>query len=140
MSSREKTLTWLLALSIGLNLFLLGYWVARPKAPSGWRPSRHAVERPDAVPGLRQMLREHRPELREQRRALAAARQAVSEALVAEPFERERLEAAFAELRQHTNGMQEVMHRRLTDFAQGLPREDRERLVRFALRGERRRR
>ncbi len=140
MSGRVKRLTWLLALSAGLNLFLLGYWVARPKPSSNGRSGRPALERAFAVPGLKQMVREQRPELRERRRELSAARQAVSEALVAEPFERERLEAAFSRLRAQTGGMQEVMHRGLTDLAERLPPEDRERLVRFALRGERRRR
>lgn len=138
--SRVKWLTWLLALSAGLNLFLVGYWVARPKPAGSWRSGRPALERADAVPGLKQMLREQRPELRERRRALALARQAVSDALVAEPFERERLVAAFSALRVQTGGMQEVMHRGLTDLAERLPREDRKRLVRFAVRGERRRR
>lgn len=119
-----KRLSWALALSIGLNLFLVGFGVAR-----AWRT--HAHHRP----ALMRALGPPTPELRAQHQALRTARQHVGEALEAEPFDAERVEQALATLRETASHSQELLHQRLVERAAKMPPAERRKLAdqRFAI-------
>ncbi|HEX5657224.1 MAG TPA: periplasmic heavy metal sensor [Polyangiales bacterium] len=121
-----KRLSWALALSIGLNLFLVGFGVAR-----GWRA--HGERRP---PGLMHVLGPPTPALREQHEELAAARRRVGQALEAEPFDRARCEQALATLRETAGRGQQLLHRRLLERAQQLSPEERHKLATLRFAGE----
>ncbi|HEY6876396.1 MAG TPA: periplasmic heavy metal sensor [Polyangiales bacterium] len=120
-----KRLSWALAISIGLNLFLLGFGAAR-----AWRGHGGPAHRP----GLMRMLGPPSPELRAQHHELEAARKRVAEAFAAEPYDRTRAEHALADLRARVTRSQELLHQHLLERADTLPPEERRRLAgqRFA--------
>ncbi len=135
--STSKKLAIVLAVSLGLNLFLLG--VLSVGFFRGPRPGHFGGPGPDASPLLRggpggdhprlqKLLGRHKPELVEQRRSMRAARGRVDAALEAEPFDRARLEAELAKLRTETQRSQETMHRALVELAVDMPPEERKRL------------
>lgn len=134
--STSKKLAVILAISLGLNLFLLG--VLSVGLFRGPRPSRFDGPGPDASallrggpgehPRLHKLMGRHKPELVEQRRALRSARARVGAALEAEPFDRARLEGELANLRKETLRSQETMHRALVELAGDMPPEERKRL------------
>jgi uncharacterized membrane protein len=122
-----KRLSWVLALSIGLNLCLVGFGVAR-----GWRahPAHHR-------PGLMHVLGPPTPALRAQHEELTAARRRVGEALQAEPYDRARAEQALAALRTSAARGQELLHQRLLERAAQMSPEQRRKLADLRFAGER---
>lgn len=94
-----------LVLSVAINLIVVGMAVATVlhhrwgKGPSHSRLARFVetlpVERRDSV---RSMLREHRDRIRPLRRTLRRARRQARDAFSAEPFDRDALAAAYAEV------------------------------------------
>jgi len=128
-----KRLRWALALSIGLNLFLLAYGVTRwARGHAAYDPTsmpgQHA-ERGPRGRGLGRLLGPPTPELREQHRALSEARRAVGSALEAQPYDAQRLEQALAALRQTTGRGQELLHQKLVVRAGELSAEERSKLA-----------
>ena len=123
MSSVTKRLSWGLALSLALNLFLLGFGSAR------WlRHDAHGAE--GRGPGhphreLPRLLGPPTPELRAQHRTLHEARREVGEVLAREPYQRAELEAALLRLRQTTARSQELLHQHLIERASALSPEER---------------
>ena len=119
MSAAMKRLSWALALSIGLNLFLLGFGVVRlahhrhPEGASG----------PHGRMG--ELLGPPTPALREERKVLTDARRRVGEALAAEPYDPDALSEALAALRESTSRGQEKLHERLIERAGQLSPEER---------------
>lgn len=137
--STTKKLAVLLAVSVGLNLFLLGMVVVGlARMPHGGAFGPPPTARPFAFrgdeplgaehPRLRKMLAGHEPGLLDQRRALQGARARVKAALEAEPFERARLEAELGNLRSETEHAQAAMHRALVEVASDMTPEERKRL------------
>jgi uncharacterized membrane protein len=129
MTPFAKRLSIALAVSIAINLLLVGIWVGRvfqrPRPPRGEHemPALHA-ERDGRRGPLRGLYREHGDELREKRRAIGDARRSAREALEKEPFVRADLENALATLRKETGSSQEIMHRALVAAAEkGTPEE-----------------
>ncbi len=124
MSSLATRLSWALALSLGLNLFLLGMGAARwfhPHAP-------YAEHRgPHGRPG--RFLGPPTPELRAQHDALREARARVGMALEAEPFDAKALSEALAALRSVTGRSQELLHAHLLERAPELSPSDRRALA-----------
>lgn len=121
-----KRLFVLLAISVALNLVLIGFLVGRRVHPGG--------RSGPPPPGLEQ----RRGELGAGRRAIHHAGSEVVSALTAEPFDAPRLERALAELRQVTVGGQEAAHRALVELATRSSPEERRRLAqRFSVRRER---
>lgn len=117
MSPLVKRLSWALALSLGLNVFVLGFESARwfqRRAHSG----EHAwtMQRP---------MHGRSPELKAERERLFEARRHVGEALAREPLERAQLEQAFAALREETSRGQKLLHERLIERAQNMSAEER---------------
>lgn len=131
MSPLTKKLSWALAISLGLNLFFLGFGVARrvPHPPPPPAPT-HFDPRHDMGPGPRQWFGPHAPALREQHRAFKQARRAVADALSAEPFDAQALERALADFRKATAEGQEALHRALVERAKELSPEERRKLAR----------
>lgn len=120
-----KRLSWALALSIGLNLFLVGFGAAR-----AWRA------RPEHRPGLMHALGPPTPALRAQHDELVAARRRVGEALEAEPFDRKQAEQALAELREIAARSQGALHEHLVDRAAKMTPAERHRLAGTRFAGE----
>jgi uncharacterized membrane protein len=120
-----KRLSWALALSVGLNLFLVGFGVARALRAHG-----------EHRPGLMHVLGPPTPALRAQHQELKAARRQVGEALQAEPFERARAEQALAALRKTAARSRELLHQRLLERAAQMSPEQRHKLAALRFAGE----
>lgn len=131
----RRRLLWLLAASLLLNMFLVGFLIARatmvrpplppPMAhPSAAGPAPHMRRERDPGP-MRMLMARHRPALRKQRRAIHAARNAVQAALVAEPFDQAKLSTALSELRAATSDAQGALHESLVEAAPSMSPEER---------------
>lgn len=125
MSSVTKRLSWALALSIGLNLFLVGFgssrWLrARSRGDAHGRGGEH---------GLARFLGPSMTELRAQHRSLIEARRGVAAALQAEPYDARQLEAALSALRASTTKSQQALHERLLERAPTLSADERRELA-----------
>jgi uncharacterized membrane protein len=155
----------LLAVSVALNVFLLGFLFAhwlRPhpapplldrdtSAPSSatsgetargtpatlldWSAAESLAER---NPGLRQLLERDRAALRDDRHAVRESRARVKRALAAEPVNSEELARALEELRASSDRAQARVHALLQELAPKLPAEERRRLAEPKRRGPRR--
>jgi uncharacterized membrane protein len=128
VSSLTKRLSWALAVSLALNLFLLGFGSAR------WlRREAHGADRHGSAHERRELPKlfgEPTPELRAQHRALRDARRQVGEAIEAEPYQAARTESALAELRETTRRGQELLHAKLLERVAKLSPEERQTLAR----------
>ncbi|MEM1401171.1 MAG: periplasmic heavy metal sensor [Pseudomonadota bacterium] len=138
---RRRWLFGLLAVSIAINLFFAGLVAGRlvggrDGLPPGPPP---LVQGPGRVfEGLGidyrgralRHLEGKSGELRAHTKDLMAARRAVAEALVAEPFDREALDEAFAMLRAVSETTQAALHGVIADAAGDLPAEERGVLLR----------
>jgi uncharacterized membrane protein len=143
MNTRERRLLIALVVSLSLNLFLVGFSVARwfgPRPHPG-RPGPFRVGESFDMgrsPEMRARFERKKDELGPKHRDLREARKRVEESLLAEPYDRTRVEQALAALRQETTRVQEGMHGALLDLASELPPERRRELVRENF-GDRRR-
>ena len=137
---RRKLFIGLFVLSLVANLFLAG---AVAGHFVGGRDGRQGP--PPLMRGPGQLLEglggDHRSralrhlddrssELRGYGRELSDARRAVADALVADPFDRDALEQAFATLRSVSETTQEALHAVITEAAVDLPADERGRLLR----------
>jgi uncharacterized membrane protein len=120
---------WLaLAASVALNIFFVGFFVARfARSPHDGRAS--TFETWNERGALREKWREHMSKLGPHREAVETARRAVRAALAAEPFDAAALAAALAALRTETNDTQAALDEALVRFAGGLSPEERRRLA-----------
>jgi uncharacterized membrane protein len=131
LSPLQKRLSWALALSLGLNLFLLGFGSARwlRHEPREVRDSRElVVAEPRSGRGhgrLAHLLGPPTPELRAQHDTLREARQRVGAALAAEPYDKVALTTALSELRAVTGQSQAMLHARLLERVGTLSLEER---------------
>ena len=139
MNSLTKKLIWALAVSVGLNLFLLGFSVARTvktRPFSGRPPMMQPEQRGPEQRGPGKALRAfgpYRPTMRAQRDEVVRAREAVARALSREPFDRQALASALEDLRNVTLAGQVKLHDALLETAEKLPKEEREQLARSRL-------
>ena len=130
MSRWVKILTIALAVSVVLNVFFVGFWTAR--AARHWhqrRASESFYGTIDPVPVAGETWKRHGIVLQRRREAIDAARQAVRDALVAEPFRAEALETALAKLRTETSETQAAFHAALVQVVRELSPEARRRLA-----------
>lgn len=133
MSPLLRRLSWALALSLGLNVFLIGF--ATSRFVRGERRDRMHEGPPRGA--MRRVLGEPTPALMAHRGELRAARVAVAEALETEPLDRARLKSALDRLRMETSEGQAALHERLLERASELPLEQRRELAKSRLlRGE----
>jgi len=136
VDERRRWIGFGLVASLLLNVFLLGFVVARLSGPP--RPPRPRDRRPEVgqqfrAPGpgpMRAIMEGHRDELRGGRAQIHRARGAVRDALLADPFEPARLETALGELRQATHDAQEALHEALLEAAPNLSADERAQLSR----------
>jgi uncharacterized membrane protein len=152
-SDRSRWLTIALVISLGINLLIVGviagrllsghrHMWERPGATQADR-SRASDERPgdrviqrltEAVPAeyrpaFEAAMAEHRARLAEAGRAVREARMKVRDAMVAEPFDRAKLDAAFAELRARSQELQTAVHVAVAEAAAKLPPDARRKLA-----------
>jgi uncharacterized membrane protein len=83
----------------------------------------------DRAAPMRGVWRRRDAVLQPRSEAVDAARRAVRDALVAEPFDPAAMDSALAGLRVQTDAAQVVLHRALADAARELNAEDRRRLA-----------
>jgi hypothetical protein len=130
MNRSTKGLAIALAISVVLNVFFLGFWAAR--SLRHWHERRvpetffSAI---DDTPAVGEAWKRHGVVLRQRRQSVDAARMAVHDALVAEPFRPETLETALAKLRAETAETQAAFHAALVQIARDLGPEARRRLA-----------
>ena len=138
--------------SLAANVFVGGIAVGRqladPARDGAWRWDRGRYGRAaEGVPpivarmagSLEPTLRDrflgaveaHRERMSEARGLVRAARRDIRSAMTAEPFDRSRLESAFAALRAANQGVQGALHGALADAIEPLPADARERLTHF---------
>jgi uncharacterized membrane protein len=130
MNRSAKILAIALTVSVVLNVFFLGFaaarafrrWHSRPAADSFYA----SVER---APAFGEAWRRHGALLGQRREAIDAARLAVRNALVADPFQPEVLETALAKLRAETSETQAAFHAALVQTVRELSPEARRRLA-----------
>jgi uncharacterized membrane protein len=153
-SDRSRWLTIALVISLGINLLILGavaghllsghrHMWQRPGMMQGEagrgadRPGDMVIQRMTAAlpaehrPAFEAAMAQHRPQLVESGRAVREARTKVRDAMVAEPFDRAKLDAAFAELRARSQELQTAVHTAVSDAAVKLPAEARQKLAEF---------
>lgn len=123
----RRRLLWIALGSIALNFFLGGMLIAgflggpegHDRAPlSGLTAAQRTQV--DAI------HKAHRPTLRTTRREIRSARDAVQDAMTADPFDREALDIAFARLRTRSTHARAAVHAMLVETAAVLPIEARE--------------
>ena len=137
----SRTRSWLLVLSLGLNLFLVGLMAGHrfspPPVPEALPGTVFADLRrmADVLPAetvgeIRQQFESHRLEIIRGLMAMRAARDEVREVLRQDPYDPEALRAAFQGLRDRTADVQSVVHGVLVDVAGLLDPEERLAIVR----------
>jgi hypothetical protein len=120
-----RNLSLLLGISVALNVLFVGVWAGR-------LVHRERVGRNVATfdgRAMRGVWKRHDAMLRPRGEALEASRRRVTEALLAEPFQPEALDAALAQLRAETDGAQRALHRALVDSARDLSADDRRQMA-----------
>lgn len=139
MNQLTRRLTIALVVSIGINLFLVGFITARfifdtgnsesirdfERGPIGLYGATQALGNPRP---MKQLLSKHLHNFRPNRNALREARRKVANALAAEPFKPDVLKAALNEVRQTTQASQAVMHKALIELAESLTPQERKKL------------
>ena len=133
MSPLAKKLAWALGLSLALNLFFLGFGVARRLNPPAPRAQAPGEMMPFDSARAARLFGQHSPELRAHRKEVQRARKAVVEALLAEPFDKEALAQAFEKLRDATHNGQKELHDALVEAAANISHEERAVLARSPL-------
>jgi Spy/CpxP family protein refolding chaperone len=142
MNATGKRLAIALAISVMLNLFLLGFMSARllhgpfahGELHGPFFGPRGLLSR-GAPPGaagerVRGMMERRREAMRSQRAALRDAQHAVRDALSKEPFDATALERALEQLKRATADSQSLMHSALLEIAPSLTAEQRQQLAR----------
>ena len=141
--SRGRVVAIVLFASLALNLFLGGVMVGGVLAPrqdaaagpggfGGLIANMRQVAAelpPDQQAALHEAMGRHRSEIRQDLVALRDARQATLAALAAEPFDRQAVEAAFAELLRRSQAAQAAIQDAILDAAERLPADARQELV-----------
>lgn len=140
-----RAATAILLASLALNLFLLtwaGVGLFKQETRRPWLSLESVEERYAArlsgndAAAFRRALEAHRAELSARIEASRNSRATVRQALQAEPFERARLEAAFADSRQAMTAFQQALQSLLLDAAGELSADGRRRLSEHAQHSE----
>jgi uncharacterized membrane protein len=157
IGSLSQRMRILVIASLALNVFGIGaiaadtimgqdgrgglFWYCRPPRFMGV-PSPHELREvlPDSDDAkLDQLLQANRTRFHERLEALFAARQQVADAIRAEPFERAKLETAFAALREREEAMASGSQAWLADFIGRLDPEGRAKVAELLTRRHQRR-
>lgn len=143
MTPRERRLWIATAVSLALNLVLLGFFIGRGfghrhgPPPAGPFHAREVFDF-DSSPELRSRFERRKEQLRPTHQALRKARRELEAALLAEPYDRPRVEKALQALREETAKLQLGMHEALLDMAGNLDPEHRRAFVRDNFDGKKR--
>jgi len=128
MSRVTRNLAIALVVSAVLNVFFVGLWAGRVlRRPP--HPTESSDETRDAIGPMRRVWRGRGDALRPKREAVEAARRAVRDALVSDPFDAPAMESALARLRTETNDAQVALHKAMVEAARELSVEERRRLA-----------
>lgn len=127
--TREKKLLWALLVSMSVNLFLAGFFLASRVKHAHHHTDRRAEDARPPPKVVQEMMRQRRTELGPSRKALRDARLQVRDAMETVPLDQARLETALATLREKSNDFQLESHRLLLDVAGELTPEQRRRLL-----------
>ena len=124
MSLATRRLSWALALSLGLNLFLIGFgvmrWIERRDSHKQRRERREQVEA---------LLGAPTQEMIEQRGKIASTRNKVVTVLSAEQFSQDRAFNALGELRTVISVAQELMHEKIVQRFPKIPTAERKKFA-----------
>lgn len=144
MSRPARILGVLLAVSLAINVFILGFIAARAWQRSAQGPDGGGQRRApttlfhadrvlgETSPGkLKWLSKEQREELVPRWRALREARREAEQALRAQPFERAAFERALERVRGETVNTQSALHGLLVGLADGMTPEQRAELARL---------
>jgi uncharacterized membrane protein len=142
VSAIPKRFWALLAVSAALNLFCLGLVVGRVMPLRQQRQQQHLGAGDDgpraflkysglreAGPEVKQILHDHREQVKGSIHALNQSRERVRAALQAEPYDRDHVSQAFQDTRELTTRMQGDMHQALIDVAGKLTPAQRARMA-----------
>jgi uncharacterized membrane protein len=142
VSAIPKGFWALLAVSVALNLFCVGLVAGRLLPLRQPHPQQHFGAGDDgpraflrysglreAGPDVKQILHDHRDQVKGSMHALNQSRERVRTALQAEPYDRERVSQAFQDTRELTTRMQGDMHQALIDVAGKLTPAQRARMA-----------
>lgn len=125
---------WVLIASLALNLFLAGVLGVRYWREQQWRAERTmtgpigriAQGLPESGrTKVRAVIDSRRDQIREQGREYRRARGEAMQALAAEPFDRMKVEAAFAEARRRADAMSATMQAAMIEASAQLSAEER---------------
>lgn len=126
---------WVLIASLALNLFLAGVVGVRYWREQQWRSERSTMTGPigriaQGLPEsgrtkVKAVLDSRREQIREQNREFRRARSEAMQALAAEPFDRAKVEAAFAEARRRADGVSAIMQGAMIEASAQLTPEER---------------
>lgn len=137
----NRTLRRVLLASLALNLALAAslVWLTWPPAASepASQPPRPMLRsealrgalRPERGPVVDQVMASHRERMHARIETMSQARNEVYEAILAEPFERQRLDAAFAQLRQAEGDTAWEAHNLLADLVEQAEPDERQHLA-----------
>ena len=123
-----------LVLSVALNLGGAGYLIATAERGRGPRTVENTIETVSGrYPGatgqaIRAALESRRAELKAAFDDLRSARRATRAAMKAQPYDADRLEAAFAEARAKSSALQAIVHEAIASAIPGAPTDDRARI------------
>ncbi len=121
-----------LGLSLSLNVFCLSALLTDWLAPADGPQAEARGPVPAHARALFNSMALHRqPGFQQARKEIHKQRQRVRTALLAEPFDADRLAKALAELRAAESSTAQLAHRRITEVAATLPAEERQMLERF---------
>ena len=150
-SERSRWLTIVAVVSLAINLLIAGVVAGHllsgrhhiGREPEMMRGDNRMPDRPGeaviqrmtaAVPAENRavfmaVIAEHRQQIADAGRQVRDARIKVRDAMAADPFDRAKLDQAFAELRERSQQLQASLHATVSDAASKLPPEARARLA-----------
>jgi Spy/CpxP family protein refolding chaperone len=130
-----------LALSLGANAFLAGWLLSAASRPAVSQagservgPLRTLLRELRSLPEAERetaltVVREYRPQLREQFRSLREARSEMRELLTSDDYSRAQAEAQFAKVREASTALQALAQTMTLDLADRLPVERRREII-----------
>jgi uncharacterized membrane protein len=140
IGSRAKLLIGIAAVSLCVNLFLVGsmagHWFPRghdgpggPDGPRGRLEAMIAGMPEDLRPLIKDKFEAAKPQFQAQRDKIRAARDNVATAAEAEPFDPAAFDQAFKELQASMAGMGAIAHQTIREILPQIPAEQRKQLV-----------